>query len=135
MDELLNSNLNPHKEPKYYYIVSEFVTTFKKDAGKNEPISHDEFFEDTDLKTARIKANLYFEERLDKVEKGEVKYFLPFAGPKEFTFGQNAAYSIVIYLVQHYTDSQIYFFPVRGEDEDSMEDGLKMEEIIFKQYK
>ncbi len=131
MTELFNTNLHPNKEPEYFYLVSEFVTTFGKDAGKQEPFSNDEIFKAKDLKTARIKANSYFDERMEKVDKGEVSYFLPFDSPDEFEFGKNASYSITIYLVEHYSDNEEYLHPVRGEDEESMAEGLETEQSLF----
>lgn len=74
MIEFVNRNLEK-TEPEYFYRVSEFVTTFGMDEGKNEPFSHFEDFKGNDLHECKAKAEKYYWERLEGLEQG--KYFLP----------------------------------------------------------
>lgn len=83
----------------YFYVVSELVTTFGKDKKQSDPISHEEEFKG-DLKKARLAANEYYNERLDGFNSENASYHLPFEGAKDFKYGEHAAFSLDIYLVE-----------------------------------
>lgn len=88
-------------EPEYYFVVQEFLTTFGLDPDKTEPLDISKKFKKSDFhnsfKKAYDAACYYYYERLDGLERGH--YFLPFAGPREFIRGENAAFSITVKIV------------------------------------
>jgi hypothetical protein len=128
MIELVNRNLEK-TEPEYFYRVSEFVTTYGMDEGKNEPFSHFEDFKGNDLHECKAKAEKYYRERLEGLEQG--KYFLPFAAPKNFVFGKNAAFSITLALVEYYTDNNFFEHPLIGEDDETTAESREIEAAVL----
>ena len=130
MIEFVNRNLEK-TEPEYFYLVREFVTTFLMDEGKNEPFCHEERFEGKDLLKCRAEAERYYWERLDGLEKG--RYFLPFAAPKNFEFGKNAAFSITLSLVEYYSDDNNYEHPLIGEDDETTAESKQIETAVLRE--
>ena len=128
MIEFVNRNLEK-TEPDYFYLVREFVTTFEKDEGKNEPFSHEQKFEGKDLLKCKTEAEKYYWERRDGLEQG--KYFLEFAAPQNFEFGKNAAFSITLSLVEYYTDDNFYEHPLIGEDEETTAESIEIETAVL----
>ena len=128
MIELVNRNLEK-TEPDYFYRVTEFVTTFGMDEGKNEPFSHLEDFKGNDLHECKARAEKYYLERLEGLEQG--KYFLPFEAPKNFKFGKNAAFSITLSLVEYYHDSNYFEHPLIGEDDNTTAESREIETGII----
>ncbi|MFN8268563.1 MAG: hypothetical protein U0T31_11205 [Chitinophagales bacterium] len=128
MIEFVNRNLEK-TEPDYFYRVSEFVTTFGMDEGKNEPFSHFEDFKGNDLHDCKAKAEKHYWERLEGLEQG--KYFLPFEAPETFEFGKNAAFSITLSLVEYYTDDEYFEHPLIGEDDQTTAESKEIEAAVL----
>ena len=105
MTELKNRNLEVSKV-KYFYMVSEFVTTFGLDVGKNKPISHNEYFKGDDLLQCKLDAEKWFWKR--RVGLENTTYFLPFAAYEDFKEGKNAVFSISLSLVEYYNEEEEY---------------------------
>ena len=115
-------------DPDYYYIVTEYVTTFGKDKGKTEPYNHVEEFKGSDLKECRELAKKYYWERFLGFQSK--KYFLPFESPEDFIEGENAAFSITLSLVEYYNDSNYYEHIILGEDDT--QEAREFEKYVFK---
>jgi hypothetical protein len=128
MIEFVNRNLEK-TEPDYFYRVSEFVTTFGMDEGKNESFSHFEDFKGNDLHECKAKAEKYYLERLEGLEQS--KYFLPFAAPEQFEFGKNAAFSITLALVEYYNDDEYFEHVTIGEDYETTTESRAIEAAIL----
>ena len=128
MIEFVNRNLEK-TEPDYFYRVSEFVTTFGMDEGKNAPFSHFEDFKGNGLHECKAKAGKYYWERLEGLEQG--KYFLPFEAPENFEFGKKAAFSITLSLVEYYNDNEYFEHPLIGEDDDTTAESREIEATIL----
>lgn len=130
MIEFINRNLEK-TEPDYFYRVTEFVTTFGADPGKNEPfITDGEDFKGNDLLKCKNDAEKYYWERLQGFEN--TKYFLPFAAPENFERGKNAAFSITLSLVEFYNEEEQYEYPLLGEDEETTSEGQELEMAILR---
>ena len=129
MIEFVNRNLEK-TEPDYFYRVSEYVTTFGKDEGKNEPYMHEQDFKGNDLLKCKTAAEKYYWERLAGLEQG--KYFLPFAAPQDFEFGKNAAFSITLSLIEFYTDDDYYTHQLIGEDDETTAESREIETEVLK---
>ena len=129
MIELVNRNLEK-AEPQYFYLVSEFVTTFEMDEGKNKPLNHSKEFKGNDLHECKAKAEKYYWQRLKGLENG--KYFLDFETPENFEFGKNAAFSITLSLIEYYNDDEFYQYPLIGDDDEVINESKKIESAILK---
>lgn len=79
----------------------------------------------------RKRAIEYWKNRSANAQNGN--YFLPFARPSDFKFGENAAYSITMFFVQYYNDNEQYEYPLLGEDPQTVEDSLETERMVFKE--
>ena len=123
MNQLINLEMS---RPVYFYRVTEFVTTFGDDMGKNEPYDHEEDFKGFDLLECREMAINYYKERHKGFQEDNVKYFLPFASPKDFIIGQNAAHSLTLSLIEC-IDNENYEYILSGEDEQTINDGREAE--------
>lgn len=130
MIEFVNRNLEKTK-PDYFYLVEEFVTTFKMDEGKNDPFSHDQKFDGKNLLKCKTDAEKYYRQRLKGLEGGS--YFLDFASPQDFKLGKNAAFSIVLSLVEYYHEDNFIMHPLLGEDEESIAESIEIEEAVLKE--
>ncbi len=130
MIEFVNKNLSK-TEPEYFYRVNEFMTTFGKDPGNNNPISHAQDFKGNDLLKCKDEAEAYYFKRLDGLNNGT--YFLDFAPQKEFVFGENAAFSINLYLVEYYNESEQYEHVLLGEDDETNNEGRQIEAMVLKE--
>ncbi|MGM1056492.1 MAG: hypothetical protein ACQEWG_11455 [Bacteroidota bacterium] len=129
MIEFKNKNLE-RTEPKYFYRVSESVTTFKMDEGKNESFSHHEDFKGNDLPQCKVKAEKYYWERYEGLNHNS--YFLPFHSPENFVFGKHAACSLILSFVEFYTDDNFFEHELLGEDEETMAESREIEAEILK---
>jgi len=116
-------------EPIYFYVVTEYVTTFQMDDGKNEPYSHVTKFEGNNLMDCKYQAEQYYYERLNGLEKG--KYFLPYATPQDFELGKNAAFSITLSFVEYYTDNEYFEHTLIGEDEETTSESKEIETAVL----
>ena len=59
------------------------------------------------------------------------KYFLPFAAPKNFEFGKNAAFSITLALVEYYNEDEYYEHVTIGEDAETTAESREIELYVL----
>src|SRR5215813_832315 len=130
MVEFTNRNLRK-TEPDYFYLVREYVTTFGKDKGKREPYVHKQTFKNNDLLKCRAEAEKYYYERLKGLEEGAT-YFLPFAAPKDFVLGENAAFSITLSFVEYYNEDEEYEYDLVGQDEGTIAESREIETAVLR---
>jgi hypothetical protein len=129
MIEFVNRNLEK-TEPDYFYLVKEYVTTFGKDEGKNEPFSHERIFDGKDLIKCKTAAEKYYYEKLAGLE--QTKYFLEFESPSNFVSGKNAAFNITLYLIEYYTKEYFLEHALIGEDDQTMAESREIEILVLK---
>jgi hypothetical protein len=130
MNEFVNKNLG-ETEPEFFYRVSEFMTTFGMDEGRNEPFSHDEDFKGNDLHECKKKAEQYYWDRLKELEHSS--YFLPFESPDKFVLGQHAAFKITVALVECYGEGGNVEHVTFGEDDETIEESREIEEAVLRE--
>ena len=111
------------RNPKYFYRVYESVTTFEE--GKNYSNTTD--FRIGSLIKCRAEAVNYYNERMQGFENGKAKFFYPFESPTNFKHGENAAYSLVLSIVEYYDDNEYYEYALAGEDEETCADNREIE--------
>ncbi len=115
-----------HKgKDQYYYRVDVFITTFNV----FDSYVQTEIFENDNLHQAREKALLRADE-LNSILLKQGMFFLPFATPKEFVLGENACYSVTVYIVE-LTDDCYFEYPIFGEDEFRTEEALRFEKEVY----
>ncbi len=117
---------------QYYFLVREFITTFKCDENQTEPIEYFKEFKKEDFNYSYIDAYNaaveYFNQRLEGM--GSATYFLPFAGPKEFVRGKNAAFSLDL-LICVVEPNESYELDLSGSDERETEEALELRDYLF----
>jgi hypothetical protein len=109
----------------YYYEIEVFVSTL----GLHEPYTHIEQIADLDLRQARSKAI----QRHNDIENGLLangRFYLHYASPADFVYGENACYSITLWFVHTYGDV-IEKYALAGVDDASHIEGLEFENYIF----
>jgi hypothetical protein len=109
----------------YYYEIEVFVSTL----GLHEPYTHIEQIAELDLRQARSKAI----QRHNDIENGILangKFYLPYASPGDFVYGENACYSITLSFVHTYVDV-IEKYALVGVDDASHIEALEFENYIF----
>ncbi len=116
----------------YFYRVEEFMTTFEKDQKQTKPLETKEDFKGNNLLQCRKDAVRYYIERLIGFQNSS--YFLPFASPKDFKFGENAAYSLNLYLIDVCSDRENEIVLLGESLEENLE-GQVEEAMIFKKLK
>lgn len=112
----------------YYYLVSEFVTTFSADPAQSKPFSHDTIFNKEDLLKSREEAFSYYHTQLLASQQG--KYALPFESPQDFELGKHAAFSISIYFVEYFNENHCNDYDLQNMDEKV--ESLATEALILK---
>ena len=112
---------------KYYYQIKIFTSTM----GVTESFTHVEYFKDVDLLKAREDAFERYPKILDEIEK-QGRYFLPYASPEDFVYGENACYSVTLSLVEEIEDDRIEIYEIEGESECIIAFGLDYEKFIIK---
>ena len=118
-----------------FYRVHEFVTTFKKDPGKNDSFHHDEDFKNKNLLKSREAATQYYHKRLEGFEDGS--YFLPFTGPDDFIDGENAAFTISLSLVEllaNGEEQEYILLPDNHEEEETMNESRDYEKYVINEF-
>jgi hypothetical protein len=111
------------KEPNYFYRVYESVNTFEE--GKH--YSNETDFRIGSLEKCRAEAISFYNERMQGFESGKAKFFLPFESPTKFKHGENAAYSLVLSIVEYYDENEYYEYALLGEDEQTCTEGREVE--------
>ncbi len=128
MIELINRNLGI-TNPQYFYRVTEYVTTFGKDKDRNQPFTHHQDFKGSDLLKCRKEAANFYHQRLNGLKSSS--YFLPFAAPENFKIGINSAFSIMLYLVEFYSDDNYFEHCLIGEDEQTISQSIEIEKELL----
>jgi hypothetical protein len=89
---------NNKKRTTYKYRGWIILTTFEADPQKTKPYYRSLEFKDPNPWKARARAITWYEKKISEInQKG--KYVLPFASPKEFKLGKNAAYYVGVSFV------------------------------------
>ena len=127
-DDVNSHSLSTGKEPTYFYRVYESVTTFEE--GKFYSNVTD--FRTGSLKQCKAEAERFYSERMEGFERGNAKFFYPFASPSNFKQGENSAYSLVLSIVEYYYDNEYYEYPLVGEDEQTCAESREIEARVLK---
>ena len=118
--------------PLYFYRVQEFLTTFELDKDKTEPFIYTEEFRGTNLRECRERAYAFYNDRSQGLE--EATYFLPLAARADFKYGENAAYSHTLSLIEYYNaEDEIEHF-LEGWDENEQILNRQLESVILQDY-
>ena len=126
--EVLFSKVNL-KEPIYFYKVNEFVASFEKDKNELSSLEHIEVFKGGDIKKNRADAVKYYNERLNGMR--DAKFFLPFAAPEDFVFGENSAFSVAVIFVEYYNEGYYIDYIIMGDDDETTKESLEIEAQII----
>lgn len=111
----------------YFYRVYESVNTFEEEGH----YSHKEDFRNGSLEECRAEALKYYEERLNGFESGKVKFHYSFETPDNFKLGENAAYTLVLSLIQYFEEDDFIEYPLLGEDEETCTESRQVEAHIL----
>jgi hypothetical protein len=111
------------RNPVYFYRVYESMTTFEE--GRHYSNTTD--FRTGSLIKCRNDAVNYYNARMQGFESGKAKFFYPFESPSNFKHGENAAYSLVLSIVEYYNDDEYYEYALTGEDEETCADSREIE--------
>lgn len=114
---------------KHLYRGYVSVTTFGLDPNKSEPFNNTVDFDYSDLLESREAGVKWYHETIEGLNR-QGKYFLPFTSPSEYIAGKHAAYSVTLSLVESY-DGDEYEYVLLGEDDESMDDTLEIEQLLF----
>ena len=114
---------------KHKYRGNVFVTTFGLDPNKNKHFNHTVDFESPNLLDSREAGIKWYYETIKGLNR-EGKYFLPFASPSEYIEAKHAAYSVNLSLVET-SDGEEFEYVLLGEDDESMQDTLEIESLLF----
>jgi hypothetical protein len=111
------------KEPIFFYRVYESVTTIEDD----QSFSNVKDFRKGTLRECKAEAEKYYIERAKGFESGKAKFHHPFASFEDFKQGENAAYSLVLYIVEYYDDNDYQEYALAGEDKETCADSREVE--------
>ena len=113
----------------FYYLVEVYISTFNV----YESYVHSEVIRSEDLMEAREKAHKRREELISNLEK-QGMFFLPFASQQNFVQGENACYSVDLFLI-HDIDGEEEIHTIIGHGDCSSISALKFEKDIFERLK
>jgi hypothetical protein len=113
----------------FYYLVEVYISTFNV----YESYVHSEVIRCEDLMEAREKAHKRREELISNLEK-QGMFFLPFASQQNFVQGENACYSVDLFLI-HDIDGEEDIHAIIGHGDCSSISALKFEKEIFERLK
>jgi hypothetical protein len=114
----------------YFYRVMQDVVAFKDGEVVNS-YHHVEDFNDRDIMKARQEAINYLTERYKTLPEG---FFFPYLTPEEHAANPGkefSAYSHSILLVEFYSDDVFEEWPIAGEDEEDVREGLTHETEVW----
>jgi len=120
--------------PQYFYRVTEHLTTFGLDKDKTEPLTLTEEFIGASLQECRERAYAYMNQRAEGLEKDGATFFLPFVAFKYFNYGENAAYSINLILVEYYSADEQYEYILEGEDDEDQAQNKLLELDVLRDH-
>lgn len=127
-DDVNSHSFSIRKEPSYFYRVYEFVTTFEQERSYSNVTD----FRIGSLIECKVESERFYLERMRGFESGQAKFFLPFELPANFKDGENAAYSLVLSIVEYYNDEEYYEYALLGEDAQTCAESKEIEIEILK---
>jgi hypothetical protein len=126
-----NSNLyDKQKVATYFYRVVQDVASFKNKEVVNS-YHHVEDFKDADLRKSRNEAIEYLSERCRILPEG---FVFPYLTPEQHAADPEkefSAYSHNVLFVEFYNEGVFEEWPIAGEDEQDVEEGLEHEKEIW----
>jgi hypothetical protein len=117
----------------YFYRVTQDVVAFKDREVVNS-YHHVEDFKDADIRKARKDAIEYLTERYRTLPEG---FIYPYLTPEEHAanpFKEFSAYSHSVLFVEFYSDEIFEEWPIAGEDEEEVQDGLEHETEVWTKH-
>ncbi|GAA4328033.1 hypothetical protein [Flaviaesturariibacter amylovorans] len=117
---------------EYYYAVSFFMTTFKKE---QPSFSHTEEFKAESGETLldlHNKALAYYKKTVETLEQRGGYHNLPFVAASDFTPGEGAAHSVTLSLIEVAPDGEEYAHPIVGEDEEVTTESREIQAMVFR---
>jgi len=114
----------------YFYRVIQDVAAFKDKEVVNT-YHHEEDFRDADLCKARLKAIEYLTERYMTLPEG---FVFPYLSPEQHEANPDeafSAYSHSVLFVEFYSEDIFEEWPIAGEEEDDVREGLEHEAAIW----
>ena len=121
---------NEQRVASYFYRVTQDVAAFKDKEVVNS-YHHVEDFKDVDLRKARHEAIEYLTERYLTLPEG---FIFPYLSPEQHAANPDAAfsaYSHSVLFVEFYTDEIFEEWPIAGEDEQDVLEGLEHEAEVW----
>lgn len=121
---------DPHRVTTCFYRVIRDVVAFKDKEVVNS-YHHVEEFIDPDIRKARQEAIQYLTERYRTLPDG---FIFPYLSPEEHAANPDkefSAYSHNILLVEFYNDDMFEEWPIAGEDEEDIREGLEHETAVW----
>ncbi len=121
---------NEHQVATYFYRVTQDVVAIKDKTVVNS-YHHVEDFKDADLRKARNEAIGYLTERYMTLPEG---FIFPYLSPEEHEANPDeeySAYSHSVLFVEYYSDDVFEEWPIAGEDEPDISEGLEHETKIW----
>jgi hypothetical protein len=114
----------------YFYRVDEFVTDFQGNS-----FDCFEEFKAPKLLDAREEAIAYRDKRIIGIcEKGEL-FGKPISGPPQnnpdFEASKHSAFSFVVSLVEVTPEGEEIYYPIAGEDEETLRESLEVEAAVI----
>lgn len=119
-----------HRVATYFYRVTQDVVAIKDKEVVNS-YHHVEDFKDADLRKARQEAVGYLTERFMTLPEG---FIFPYLSPEEHAANPDkefSAYSHSVLLIEYSNDDILEEWPVAGEDEDDVREGLEHETEVW----
>jgi hypothetical protein len=121
---------NEQRVASYFYRVIQDVAAFKKKEVVNS-YHHVEDFKNADLREARREAIEYLTERYLTLPQG---FIFPYLSPEEHAANPGeafSAYSHSVLFVELYNDEIFEEWPIAGEEEEDVREGLDHEAAIW----
>ncbi len=119
-----------HGVASYFYRVVQDVVAFKDKEVVNS-YHHVEDFRDADIRKARHEAIRYLTDQYRVLPEG---FIFPYLSPESHAANPDkefSAYSHSILLVEFYNDEVFEEWPIAGEDEEDVREGLEHETEIW----
>ncbi|HEX3080117.1 MAG TPA: hypothetical protein VHQ04_06625 [Puia sp.] len=121
---------NEQRVASYFYRVVQDIAAFKEKEVVNS-YHHVEDFKDADLRKARHEAIEYLTKRYLTLPEG---FIFPYLSPEQHAANPDeafSAYSHSVLFVEFYTDEIFEEWPIAGEDEEDVREGLEHEAAIW----
>jgi hypothetical protein len=118
------------KAATYFYRVTQDVAAFKEKEVVNS-YHHVEDFKNADLRKARKEAIEYLSERYRTLPEG---FVFPYLTPEQHDANPEkefSAYSHSVLFVEFFNDDVFEEWPIAGEDDEDVQEGLEHEKEIW----